>query len=480
MEKKETYDLVIVGAGPAGLALAQCVSHINKKILIIDRESSIGGCHRVRRVNGLFTEHGPRVYSTTYKVFGALLKEMGKEFTDLFTKYNFSIGEIGNQTVFTTLSYTELLKLSFEFLKLLINENHGINITMAEYLVNFKQDSIEIIDRLCKLTDGGGINKYTLNEFLQLFNQQFFYSLYQPKMPNDVGLFKIWKEFLSNRGIDFYLDTMVSYFNVNTNVNTKINSVILSNGKTIYANDFIMAIPPENLYKLTSDFKLKHNWGDLESFAKDTEYIEYISVAFHWNTNVNLKKVYGFPKSDWGVAFIVLSDYMMFSERDSKTVISAAVTISDKVSSYNKKTANQCDNEELIREVFRQLKESFKDLPEPTHALISPGNMYDKDEKKWDSRDAAFINTSKRGFLQFKNDIIPNMYTLGTHNGKSLYKFTSLESAVSNAVNLSKVLYPELKDERYIKVTKSVSLSDLTAIVIVILIVVVLIKVGKK
>lgn len=52
------YDLVIIGGGPSGLSLAQkcCKS---KKILIIDKENDIGGCHRVRRIlNNLFTEHG--------------------------------------------------------------------------------------------------------------------------------------------------------------------------------------------------------------------------------------------------------------------------------------------------------------------------------------------------------------------------------------------------------------------------------------
>ena len=47
----DNYDLIIVGAGPAGLALAQCMRKTYKKILIIERESEIGGCHRVRRVD---------------------------------------------------------------------------------------------------------------------------------------------------------------------------------------------------------------------------------------------------------------------------------------------------------------------------------------------------------------------------------------------------------------------------------------------
>ena len=100
------YELIIVGAGPAGLALAQCLrSTYKNKILIIEKESEIGGCHRVRRVDKIFTEHGPRIYSNTYKNFQMLLKDMDSDFYKLFTPSNFSISESGGQTAFSTISF---------------------------------------------------------------------------------------------------------------------------------------------------------------------------------------------------------------------------------------------------------------------------------------------------------------------------------------------------------------------------------------
>jgi len=78
------YDVVIVGGGPSSLALAQCCSSLNKKVIIIEKENTIGGCHRVRRVpfeynkkiENLFTEHGPRIYVSGSKVFKSLLKDL--------------------------------------------------------------------------------------------------------------------------------------------------------------------------------------------------------------------------------------------------------------------------------------------------------------------------------------------------------------------------------------------------------------------
>jgi cation diffusion facilitator CzcD-associated flavoprotein CzcO len=73
----EYYDLIIIGAGPCGLAIGQCCSKIGIKILVIDQNDSIGGCYRVTRIKvnneQLFTEHAPRIYSSAYLNFITLL-----------------------------------------------------------------------------------------------------------------------------------------------------------------------------------------------------------------------------------------------------------------------------------------------------------------------------------------------------------------------------------------------------------------------
>lgn len=470
----DIYDLVIVGAGPSGLALAQMCSKLNKKILIIDKEDSIGGCHRVRRMNigneKIFTEHGPRVYSETYVVFKQLLNEMGVNFYDLFTKYNFKISEIGGQTIFSTLSFNELFQLFMAFLILIVNEDYGTDIILYDYIKNFKNDSKEIIDRICKLTDGGGSDKFTLNEFLQLFNQQFFYDLYQPKYPNDISLFKIWKGYLEKQRVNFLLNSDIKHININSKdeidyINISVNNRL----ETIYGKQFILAIPPYNLYNILEKYKIPHNLGNLLQYVSDTKYIDYISITFHWNKKLNLKKVYGFPKSEWGVAFTVLSDYMNMDESISKTMISTAITLTDRRSNNINKTANECNENELVDEVFNQLKQSFGEIELPTISIISPGVYYSITEKKWISNDTAFINSAKQNYLPFKCGNIKNLFNLGTHNGKSLYKFTSLESAVSNGVYLSNILYPELNNMTIIKTNWSVT--DILNIIIFVIII---------
>jgi hypothetical protein len=58
---------------------------------------------------------------------------------------------------------------------------------------------------------------------------------------------------------------------------------------------------------------------------------------------------------------------------------------------------------------------------------------------------------------------------LGTHNGTHLYNFTSLESAVTNGISLSHLLYPELQN-RY-QITRSTHVSDVIIICLILIII---------
>ena len=297
------HDLVIIGGGPSGLALAQCMLHDTKirKIRIIERETDIGGCHRVERVSKsqLFTEHGPRVYSSAYLVFQQLLEEIGIRYADYFTPYKFKIAEIGGQTVFSTLRWRELGLMTLEFSKLVVNKNHGRNQVLLDYLTRhqFADKSIELINRLCALTDGGGADKYTLYEFLQLFNQQLFYTLYQPKTPNDVGLFTLWRNYLLQSGrVEFLINTDVRKLSVNQATH-KIDSITISQNNEVISMNItpdtrvVLAIPPKAFLPIFNNSAplIKNSFGDYNAF------IEYVNNTAYLDSSDAL---FEFPRSN--------------------------------------------------------------------------------------------------------------------------------------------------------------------------------------
>ena len=473
------YDIVIVGGGPSALALAQACSSINKRVVIVEKESTIGGCHRVRRVpvkynnktEYTFTEHGPRVYSSTYKVFINLLQDMNLSFHDLFTQYNFNMGNIGGYTVWTKLSTSEIIKFAFAFFNLIIFQNYGKDISVFDFAKNnnFSENSINFLDRICRLTDGATANNYTLFQFLQLFNQQMFYNLYQPRVPNDIGLFTLWESRLKDRGVDFIFDTEIN--NIVQN-NASASHIVSTNGTKIFGDNFVIAIPPDNLTNILkrSDKIIQNSFGEIESmndWTQKTKYLDYISATLHWDTDLKLDKIWGFPKTEWGIAFVVLSDYMDLKQDLSKTVISTAITITDVKSTLTNRLPDECSKEELLQEIYTQLKISYPLLPIPTFSILSPGVIFDK--TKWISKDTAFISTTQQPFLHPKSKTISNLYSLGTHNGTHLYNFTSLESAVTNGIRLSHLLYPELQNKY--QITRSTHVSDVIIICSILIII---------
>lgn len=471
------YDIIIIGAGPSGLALAHACSALNIKILIIDSNDSIGGCHRVTRVNGYFTEHGPRIYTSAYKNFTTLLNEMNVKFNDLFVPYNFQITTIGNKTIFSTLSFSELLTLFYDFIKLMTNDDYGKNITMKNHTKHFKLESIDIIDKICRLTDGADISKYTLNEFLQLANQQLLYTIYEPNLPTDEGLFKVWRQFLEKGGVEFMLDSKVEKIGGVNN----IAEYIVINGKNIKGKTIVIATPPEQIINILekSPINYANAFGDLnklKEYSNKTKYIEYVQVSFHWKDKLKLNKIYGFSSSNWSVAFIVLSDYMDTRCEPSKTIISAAITNTEAKSEFLNKTTNECNQNEIINEIFRILELSFGKLPEPTIAIFNPRNKFI--DNKWISLDSAFVSSAfslnSAEQFDFSSKTIKNLWNVGTHNDRHLYRFTTLESAVTNALILSHQLYPELKYKYKIK--NIITIKFLLQLSIIVFVCVILIK----
>ena len=79
------YDIIIIGGGPSGLSMSHYCSKLGLKILVIEKGENIGGCHTVYRMNNLFSEHSPRVYSSAYLNFQNILKDIGLTFESSFT-----------------------------------------------------------------------------------------------------------------------------------------------------------------------------------------------------------------------------------------------------------------------------------------------------------------------------------------------------------------------------------------------------------
>lgn len=481
-------DYVIVGAGPTGLTIASILAKNNKKVLIIDKEKAVGGCHRVRRVDGYFTEHGPRVYSDSFINTRNVLKYQGIG-SDLFTAYN---PNMEFMKIISDFTFKELFWFIVRYLQFLINKSYSKNNSCLDFMKShgFTNQSIRFIDRLCRLTDGAGADKYTMFELFNLVNNSFS-TFHQPKLPNDIGFIDEWrKALLATNNVSFMLQTECN--KLFSDGSDKISGISVTNKKDgmfdIQSDRFILAIPPTSLSKIlnkSSNKLIRNSFGDLQEldyWAKMTEYESYIPVSFHWDTRIVLPMKWGFPVSDWGQISIVLSDYMRFNNPGSQTVISTCLSIVDQKSKNTGKTVNESTKEEIIREALAQLRIIYPNLPEPTKSILSEGVV--KEAGKWTTKDKAYMRTKNimnydgETFISGPSKIFNNLYSVGTHNENGNLHMTTMESAVTNAIVFCNSLMPGTKDQ--IKIEKTITLESIIKMIVGFIIVFVIIIIVYK
>lgn len=282
MENKNYYDYIIIGSSPYGLTCAYYLSKLNKKILLIDKNDTIGGSFRIDRQDGYYSELNDTYYSDSFINFDRLLLKFGTSFKKLFrpTKY----------TLFD-----------------LINSN------------NFSVSKDKI---------------------LSVVNTEILHNIYIPKEPNDIKLFKIWKE-----NLDCDIKLGVQYEIIDHKDGNEFLSIKIDND--IYQVKYLIYDQENSNTSFTN--------AQQNNETQDTSSIDdHHNVFYHWDSKIDLKQ----NNLLWDTSSyddLVLSDYMYFSDPNSVTVFSRKhnnlnIDIMDKFNP-TKITVSKCyptDNIEIL------------------------------------------------------------------------------------------------------------------------------------
>ena len=447
-------EAIVVGSGPAGLYASYLLKKKGFNVKIFEKDLQAGGCHRVRRLQkGQFSEHGPRVYLSNFNLFKAWLNELDINFNDHFTPYKFTLINTVMKETMSQLSLYDISQLSYSYLQFYINPNKFKNISVKKAFGHLK--SYHFIDKLCRLSDGAGGDKFSLFNFFQLFNQNCFYKIYQPNNPTDQGWLKAVLLKLHRLGISIYYNQKaLSYYQRNDGL------IELKTNKGIYLSHIlVLAVPNVNLEEITD----KWNNIDMKLFNKLNNYNIYISIVIHWNQKIKLPHLWGSGIGQWNIMWITLSDYF---QNENGTLISTAISILDTPGILGK-TANQCSHDELKKELLLQLK-PLLGTHTPDNIIISPGNY--KTNNQWKTHDNAYMFTAQGSHMKIPFGY-KGLYSLGTHNGTSNIPYTSIESTLQNVNNWAKqTLQISLNYKSIVTLNYFINLFIISMIVIIIII----------
>lgn len=429
MKRKSTdYDTIIVGAGPSGLCLA---TYMPGRILVLEREAQIGGVHKVRRdVEGYFAEHGPRVYSGSFANFKRVLKDIGMSWDEVFVRCPFSPNVIDGRGWTSWLTAREVFVLVMHFLALLFNPSHGKDMTMQQvcHSSGFSERSTWYIDSVCRFSDGAGIDRYSLHEFLSMFNDHFR-GFYEPREANDVLLFPRWRRFLERRGVRIMTSTLVDRVEHSGGRATGVRVWVGTEPRLITARRVVMAIPPENAEALLRRSGLEE--PGLRQFAQATKYDEYFCVTYHFPTSAApLVRHEGIHSTPWGLVYMEMS---RFTKGEDTAFVSVAASRLNVRSPHTGKSAHQSTRNEAVAEIFRQLP--IGEATKRTLIKAVPSSCLARSNNMWVNTDKAYIYNARHPVAwPFDMTRCRGLHMVGCQNGHSWYAFTSLEAAVCNAL----------------------------------------------
>jgi hypothetical protein len=391
------YDYIIIGSNPSGLTLAYYLSKIGKSVLLVDGVQSM---NYNSKIDYLYTEE-VNIYSDSFINLKQLLKcEFESDFYDLFRPMKFNSEKF--------FKFKEDIFFS-EFISLLINEP-VTSLSLDEFITkNYPNCSMQLIDHIdlvCKILLKKSYNETNIIEFINLLNKEITYKFYQPKEPIYDKLYKIWLQNIYNtKNCKVLLDSTIGKIN---GINNIAQSIEINN-KILSANNIIYCI----------DHKINKT----------------ISMVFHWNYKIDLQNIWNLPNSDWELFYLVQSDYTYFNDNRSQIVISVKINNIYAKSLYIYKSAIECTKVELINETFRQLKEVFINLPNPT--------------------DISMINNENK--LEYEN--FDNVHII---NNNDSYDY------IEQSIIKSKKLIHKLENNKTIKIYEPNNFTDIIKFIFII------------
>ena len=423
---QNNYDIVIIGAGPAGIATAMMLESTGKRILVIEREKNMGGCWRVEWQDGLYyTEHSPKISTDQNIRFSALCSHLKVKNSYANTYSQASSLSSTYKTTIKSLTYADILKLLSGMIISRFIENKQTVDEFSEHLSDEGKKALYVLSVALASTPDRVMMQDIYNEGFKLPP-----NIIQLREP-ELWINAAHKHFMNSKNITLKLGLEANSISKNEQGDFIINN-------TFAANKIILALPPNGLRQLLSGCsnELKSNWMPYDEFKQWSLQSEYHSIGFqlHFIEDIEYKSEWCWScNGEWNIIILPMSKYLIEYSRDEdiKTVWSCTLIDQTNFSSRLKKTISECSLQEIEDEVLWQLKLS---------AVPKKITFYDgltHVDGKYESKDTGFIR-NKYGVLPHTGKI-PNVHIVSTVNESGVI---TMESALESAYKFVKEYYP--------------------------------------
>lgn len=457
------YDYIIIGGGPGGINCALELSKIGNKVALVESLEDIGGCHRVRYTNNkiinnnriVHTEHGPRIYLGAYLNYWDWVKQFDvKKQTD-YKEYKFDLLSKDVTSFMSMFRLHELLSfVVVYFFYCILRIPYSTQYSVEKFVNTFKftKKGKLNLNKICRLIDGGNIDKTLIGALIDGFDIGLMYKIYEPRQPMNKLL---WNKVKKKLNIDLYLNTTVEKIQ---------KGKVYTSNKILQTDKIIVTVPPVALSKIDGVAELiGYNKEQLKKIAIKQEYEPYVSSTIGFEKEQK-KSVWGIAgKHPWGIVDIDMGKYF---DNVSGSMFIASVTHPDKIDPKTNMTANQMNETMFLDRIVELIKEKYEIKEEPIIKTLSPSVK--KINGEWKEIDRSYM-FSPPGFMK-PSDVLQNrnkVWITGHHLGNSFHTYNSMESALQN----SNTLLSKLESKINIRNKEPLRLSTLILVVFLLIII---------
>jgi uncharacterized protein with NAD-binding domain and iron-sulfur cluster len=477
----KNYDIIIFGAGIAGLTVAHELCKYNLKIAIIEKENIIGGMARSSRYSdNLPTEHSWRGYAPFYTNTFNIMKE-------IYTSKN-------NKTVYNNLT-KDIQFINFENkINLDKNVTYYDNLIIMYWLLyhivsgnlrsedNKERSFTNLVNSISKnakkkyiasIGPGLGLDAEAASVFhigkyieMLLFNSDLDTNWFFMNQPTSEAWFDPWYTHLIHKHVDFYVSTELKELTIKNNgvINAKVNDSIIS------GENYVIAMNPYSVADLYKNNKLGND-SELAKFIDITIAEPHIQISFRIGfaekIHIPDRDAFIFPDSNLNLTIYQQDSFWLPDinlGNNIKSLWSGTACVTYKTSELYNKPCDELTKDEFLNEVLHEITNSaeldeyliknknkkFKDLTIVTKEIWYEweykNNHLESRNKKW----VNTLNNNSRPLFTTKYD---NLFITGAHCNTGL-SIWSMESAVESGKRCAIKILDKLKIENKITLYK--------------------------